>query len=290
MRRRQVGWLVVGVVAVGGLVRCGSVPLTAPGGSTILGQANPDFVIANGGVSVITALVTAPNGNLVANGTNVFFLTDLGRIDASVQTRDGMARANFVSDSRSGTAHIQIWSGGAASANPTPAPTPTPTPGGFGAPAPASFGARSFGGGAASLPMGAAAVSGVGSVQVSVNVGSALPAHIIVTADPDHITSPRHATIVANVFDTNGNPVQNVPIIFSVAAAGGAALQETLASGGVPQFTDSNGQAFDQLNTRAPNGTSQTTVTVTATPPGAGTAGTASVVIDYTPASGFAGR
>jgi hypothetical protein len=42
------------------------------------------------------------------------------------------------------------------------------------------------------------------------------------------------------------------------------ALEETLDSGGTPQFTDTNGQAFDTLRTRAPFDVAKT-VTVTAT-------------------------
>ena len=35
-------------------------------------------------------------------------------------------------------------------------------------------------------------------------------------ANPQRITSPRQATIVATVFDAVGNPVQNVPVVFSL--------------------------------------------------------------------------
>ena len=275
MRTRRAVWLVAGVIAIGALVRCSSVPLTAPGGSNIWAQANPPFVIANGGTAVVTALITMPNGNLVHDGTNVYFFTDIGRVDDSVQTRDGMAHANFVSDSRSGTAHITIWSGGAAPAN-NNSTTTTTTPG------------------STTETTIVSTASGTGSATVSIAVGSALAARVVVTANPDRITTPRHATIVANVFDASGNPVQNVPVIFSVAPASGsgAALEETLASGGIPQYTDSNGQAFDQLNTRALNGTSQKAVTVTASlPTGSVTTGnTVDVYIDYTPASAMAER
>ena len=82
------------------------------------------------------------------------------------------------------------------------------------------------------------------------------------TADPQRITSPRQSAITANVFDDKGNPVQNVPVIFSLEAT--TTLQETLDSGGAPQFTDSNGQAFDTLRTKAPVGVPKT-VKVTAT-------------------------
>ena len=69
------------------------------------------------------------------------------------------------------------------------------------------------------------------------------------------------------MFDKDGNPVQNVPVIFAITATAPATapLQEFLDSGGSPRFTDANGRAFDTLATRAPTGTLQKSVTVTAT-------------------------
>ena len=81
-------------------------------------------------------------------------------------------------------------------------------------------------------------------------------------ANPQRITSPRQSTITATVFDQFGNPVQNVPVAFSLS---GSLIEETLASGGAPIFTDSNGQARDTLVTKAPAGGVQKTVTVAAT-------------------------
>ena len=46
----------------------------------------PEFVIANGGVSVVTAILVEPAGTFVPDGTEVFFFTDLGRVDASGKT------------------------------------------------------------------------------------------------------------------------------------------------------------------------------------------------------------
>ena len=96
---------------------CEVPPLMAPG-SSITVFANPQFIVANGGVSVVTALLVEPAGTLVPDGTVVYFLTNLGRVDPQGKTKDGLARVNFVSDSRSGRATIQAFSGGAA-----PAPT-----------------------------------------------------------------------------------------------------------------------------------------------------------------------
>ena len=74
---------------------------------------------------------------------------------------------------------------------------------------------------------------------VEIAIGNALPARVIVTADPQRITSPRNARIVATVFDEFGNPVQNVPVSFSID---GSLVEETLDSGGALVYTNSNGQ------------------------------------------------
>jgi hypothetical protein len=232
----RAGWLRVAVAAVAtavAIAACEKVPLTAPAGTSMFLQANPTFVVANGGTSVVTALLTEPAGTLVPDGTVVLFFTNLGYIDPRGETVDGVARVNFVADSRSGTATITAWSGGG------PTTTPTTT---------------------------LVTQDAIGSSSVTITIGSALPKRIVVTADPQRLTvsTGRQSSIVANVFDGNGNPVQNVPIIFSVSAS---TLEETLDSGGAPQFTDSNGRAFDTLRTRAVFGGTQKTVTVTANAP-----------------------
>jgi hypothetical protein len=251
---------------------CEEVPLTAPAGTSLFLQCNPPFVAANGGTSVVTALLTEPAGTLVPDGTVVMFFTTLGHIDAQGESTNGVVRVNFVADSRSGTATVTAYSGGPA---PAPSSTPTPSSG-------ASFTASGRVSSAAAGTIAAAATgSGTGTASITIDIGSALPARILVTANPSVLAGSRQATIVANVFDSRGNPVQNVPVIFSVSAT---PLQEFLSSGGAPQYTDSSGQAFDTLATRAPNGVSQKTVTVTATP-ALGTPGEVEVVVNYTPAS-----
>jgi hypothetical protein len=111
---------------------------------------------------------------------------------------------------------------------------------------------------------------------VEIAIGSALPARISVSADPQRITSPRNARIVATIFDEFGNAVQNVPVSFSID---GSLVEETLDSGGAQLFTNSNGQATDTLRTQAPIGLGQKTVTVTATTAN-GITGTATVFVD----------
>ena len=93
------------------LLSCEGAYLTAPPNSTIVLSANPQNVPAHGGVSEITAFVIEPAGTYVPDGTVVRWTTDLGRIDAETRTRRGVATARFVSDSRSGVAHIRAFSG-----------------------------------------------------------------------------------------------------------------------------------------------------------------------------------
>jgi hypothetical protein len=212
------------------LASCEAAPLTAPNGSTIFLQANPTFVIANGGISVVTAVVTEPAGTFVPDGTEVFFFTTLGRIDQSGKTVRGIARVNFVSDARSGRATVTAMSGQAGATNPT----------------------------------------------VEIAVGNALPSRVSVSADPQRITTPRNCRVVATVFDEFGNPVQNVPVSFTID---GSLVEETLDSGGAFLYTNSNGQVTDTLRTQAPIGLGQKTVTVTATTAN-GTTGSVTVFVD----------
>jgi hypothetical protein len=243
--------------ALAGMWACEAVPLTAAPGTILSLIANPEFVIANGGVSVVTAILVEPAGTFVPDGTEVFFFTNLGRVDASGKTTNGVARVNFVADSRSGFATVTAISGGPA---PAPSASPASTGGGVASRA-AGFGVTAAAAGGA-IAAGGVAAAGEGSDTVTITIGSALPKTVLVGANPPRITTPRESSIVANVFDEFGNPVQNVPVVFSVS---GTLVEETLDSGGSPRFTDSNGQAFDTLRTRASVASRQKSVTVTAT-------------------------
>jgi hypothetical protein len=237
---------------------CETVPLMSPEGSRILLQANPSFVVANGGRSVVTAVLSEPAGTFVPDGTVVFFFTSLGLVDGSAQTVNGLARVYFVADSRSGQACVTAYSGGAAPAG-----------------CPATSGSGTSDGGSTS----GGTTSANGSASIQIGVGSALPKLAIVTADPPRIISPRHATITANVYDEFGNPVQNVPVVFTITDFG-TVLEETLDSGGAPRYTDSNGQAFDTLRTRALPAAEQKTITVSASVPNIATDATVSVRVN----------
>ena len=228
MSRLKLGAVALAFIS---LASCEEAPLTAPTGSTIFLQANPKFVIANGGISVVTAVVTEPAGTLVPDGFEVLFFTNLGRIDPVGKTVRGVARVNFVSDARSGLATVTAISG---------------------------------------------------AVQVTleepISVGSALPKRVNLTSDPPRITSPRNCRLVATVFDEFGNPVQNVPVSFTIDPLS-SLVEETLDSGGALLYTNSNGQVSDTLRTQAPIGLGQKTVAVDATTAN-GTTGKVTVFID----------
>ena len=234
MRRISLVLLVPALVHV----TCNQAILTAPPGSSLSLFANPQFIPAHGGISIISALVIEPAGTPVPDGTVVQFFTNLGRIDEQGKTNDGVARVNLVSDARSGTAHVVATSGGGAAPAPVPSGSPSPTPSG-----------------------------GSGTASVDVVVGSALPNRVFVVADPSRIPSDSRSThITATVFDANGNTVSNVPVIFTVAPPSTDPLAyEFMDSQGRPVFTDNNGQAQDVMRTRWPLEGSQRQVNVLAT-------------------------
>jgi hypothetical protein len=240
---------------------CHQVILTAPPGSTLILFANPEFIASNGGVSVISAFLTEPTGSPVADGTVVQFFTNLGRIDEQGRTNDGVARVNLISDSRSGTATVRAFSGGASSGGGTTTPSPGASP--------------ATGGGSSGA-----------SGSVAVVIGTALPSNVLVTAFPNRVTTdPRTATIRAFVVDANGNPVPNVPVLFSLSLgvpvptptpSGSPSPSPSatpspntgidfLTSRGQPVFTDNNGVAEDVLIVRTPPDAAPRTVTITAT-------------------------
>lgn len=200
---------------------CAGALMTAPPGSTLTLTANPGFIPANGGVSVLSAFVIEPAGTTVPDGTIVQFFTTLGRIDPREgRTRDGVARVNLISDARSGTANITAVSGGAAA----PAPSPTPSP-----------------------SAGPAPITGSATGTTSVVIGGAQSLQLIVTADPSRITDSRSTHIIANVFDGNGNPAANIPVIFQVISNTFTDFMESQSN---PLFTDNNGRVEDIFRTR----------------------------------------
>jgi hypothetical protein len=108
--KKTITCMLVGAVALAHLT-CHQAILTAPPGSFMILTANPGFIEAHTGVSVISALVIEPTGTPVPDGTVVQFFTTLGRIQEQGKTNDGVARVNLTADSRSGQAVVTAISG-----------------------------------------------------------------------------------------------------------------------------------------------------------------------------------
>lgn len=240
-----------------GQITCNQAIMTAPAGSTLSLRANPDLIASNGGVSVITALVVEPAGTVVADGTVVQFFTNLGDIDEQGKTNDGVARVNLRANGRSGVAAVTAFSGGDAVPGPSPSASATATTG--------------------AVPVAAAAgtASSAATASVEVTIGTAGAASLFANADPPLITNGRGSSLIrATVFDAFGNPLPGVPVFFTVATTGSGS--NVMDSGGRPVFTDSNGQAFDNLRTKS---TLSNTATVTVSVPGGSTAKSVEVVV-----------
>lgn len=226
--REERAWgagLVLAASLLGALGACAGVLFTAPPGSTITLIANPPDVQSDGGVSVITAIVIEPAGTTVSDGTEVQFFTDLGSIEPLGKTKNGVARVNFTSDSRSGVAHITALSGGGA---PTVevSPTDNPSPG---------TGGTVTGG-----------TSGSGTAATTVNIGTArVKAVLGLRADPPRIVGSNTTTVFARAVDGNGNAIANVPMFFEVVTD--PATEHFQDTG--PVFTNNNGEASDLLKT-----------------------------------------
>jgi hypothetical protein len=210
------------------LAACAGVLFTAPPGSTINLIASPPFVASDGGVSVITAIVIEPAGTTVSDGTVVLFFTDIGSIEPQGKTRNGIARVNFTSDSRSGVAHIQAVSGGSAQTIATsPSSTTTPT----------------------TVTSAAGGSSGTGSAQIDVPVGNARVKTVCcIRADPPRITVSNSTHVFARVIDGSGNGIANVPVFFDVVPASNTGNEFFDIQG--PVFTNQSGEAENVLRTR----------------------------------------
>jgi hypothetical protein len=211
--------LALAVGLLGALTACAGVLFTAPPGSSCSLIANPPFVASDGGVSAITALVIEPAGTTVSDGTVVLFFTDIGMIDRQGKTRDGIARVNFTSDSRSGVAHISAICGGAAPATTaSPGASPAPTTG----------------------------VSGTGSASTTVTVGNVrVKAVCCIRADPPRITTSNSTHVFARAIDENGNGIPNAVMFFEVLTD--PATERFEVTG--PVFTNQSGEGEDVLRT-----------------------------------------
>jgi hypothetical protein len=208
------------------LAACAGVLFTAPPGSSISLIASPPFVASDGGVSVITAIVIEPAGTPVADGTIVQFFTDIGSIEAQGKTRNGIARVNFTSDSRSGVAHIQALSGGSAQTIATTTPPSTTT--------------------STTLPSTGGS-GGTGQATIDVPVGNVRVAAVVgLRADPPRITISNSTHVFARVIDASGNGIPNVPLFFDVVTNPATEFFDIQG----PVFTNQSGEGENVMRTR----------------------------------------
>jgi hypothetical protein len=219
------------VAVLASVAACAGVLFTAPPGSSVQVLANPRFVPAEGGVSNILAIVTEPAGTPVSDGTIVLFFTDIGRIEPQAKTRDGIARASFVSDSRSGIATVTAISGGAAPAPTTP--TTTLAPG--------------------TTPPPSTGTTGEGAGSITITVGNANVVALSLRADPPRITVSNSTHVFARVVGANGNPIANVPVQFEVLPDNAPASPPPLTGGLGTEFFDVTGPVFTNNNGEAEN-------------------------------------
>jgi hypothetical protein len=251
---------------------CVGAILTAPSGSTLTVTPNPTFIPAHGGVSVISAVVIEPAGTAVPDGTVVQFFTTLGSIEREGRTRNGVARVNLVSDSRSGEAVVTAVSGGDAAAAPTPSPSGSPTPGPSASPTLTVLRASA-----------AKALRADDSATVTIGNPNVVTVHL--RADPPRITISNSTHVIATVLGRDGNPIPNVAVYFQANSVpggaqtpaspspppsttpGGGPISEFMDSQGRPIYTNQNGEAEDVMRTRRPT---QGEAEVTATVAGAG--------------------
>ena len=108
-----------GAAVLASLTGCEPVPLTATPGSTLSISANPTAISAIGGVSTITVIGFRPDagenqpagGGTLPDGTQIFFTTNVGRIEERVEMVNGIARGFLRSDGRAGQATVVARSG-----------------------------------------------------------------------------------------------------------------------------------------------------------------------------------
>ena len=120
--RRDLPWrMACGVGLAVGLTilvvpACDKMPLVAPTGTTITLFASSTTLGLNASIE-ITANVIESAGTAVQNGTVVSFTTTLGTIEpAEARTNNGKATVLLWAGTRSGTAEVRAFSGGASTA------------------------------------------------------------------------------------------------------------------------------------------------------------------------------
>jgi hypothetical protein len=173
---------------------CDKMPLVAPTGTTITLYAASSTVGLNGSID-ITATVIESAGTAVQNGTVVSFTTTLGTIEpAEARTNNGKVTVRFVAGTRSGTAEVRAFSGGAST--------------------------------------GGSATDGATSTSaLKISVGAAAASKVDLLANPSALpASGGVVQLTAVVNDSSGNRLAGVPVSFTTDA--GILAQTSVISDG----------------------------------------------------------
>jgi hypothetical protein len=225
-------------------VTCNQAILTAPTNTGMTIIVNPPSIKANGGVSVITVILieggAAPPATTTAASTggsskSVAAFTGTPVADGTVvQFFTNLGIIDEQAKTNDGVARANLRSD-----------------------------ARS---GTATIT----AISGPVSSTGTVTIGNARASRVFLTANPTRLIEQRASRIVATVIDINGNPVEDVAVIFRIEQP--LALpptpfpgDEVMESRGTPVFTDNNGQAIDVMRTGYPPDAASRNVNVIAT-------------------------
>jgi hypothetical protein len=115
-------WALGAVLVVAAfMTHCDTVPLTAPTGAELSIAANPMSIPVSGGVSTITVTgfkSTDDGGGPLADGTQIYFTTNVGQIEERVEMENGVAKGYLRSDGRAGEASVTARSGGGITTDP----------------------------------------------------------------------------------------------------------------------------------------------------------------------------
>lgn len=104
----------IGAAAAISMTCGGQVPLTAPSGAELTITANPTAIPVSNGVSTITVVGfkgADDGGGPLADGTQIFFTTNVGVIEERVEMQSGRAVAFLRSNGRAGLATVEARSG-----------------------------------------------------------------------------------------------------------------------------------------------------------------------------------
>lgn len=173
--------LVLPIVALFFGLACSEGNPIAPTGTVLTVTASPNR-IGRTGTTTINVTGRKPDGNPIADGTDIFFSTTIGSIDNLVEAdASGQAMATLTGDGRIGTAQVTVSLVGSSS------------------------GGSSGGDGSGDGGSNPSTVTGTNSVTISIQVGSTPTLSVVINPDNVQINSQASVTVVAQ--NEDGAPV-----------------------------------------------------------------------------------